>query len=307
MKHKLYNSDKSAPVVSEDPKQVILKHIEKCTDGRVVSRIKRKLSYFHKQMYIKYLIRNKGVKKLKTRIVTGQELSIVLPDNISASLYLSGYFEDQETKGFIELIKADTTFIDIGAHIGYYSILSDYVGGPDTKIISIEPTPFTFELLAENTKRLHQGIQLNMALHSKPGKMEINDYGIRYMSFNSFEDARLNIKIQGKKISVRVETMDNIVMEFGLKPDLVKIDAESAEIEILKGGHETLLNYKPTLFIEVGDFENIGVGSSLKIIDFLSAYGYLPYEYKNDFVPHIKHNGAYPSMSLFFFHEERIK
>jgi FkbM family methyltransferase len=288
-----------------EKKLEVFNYIDAYQDQAFISRLKRKLSYFHKQLYIKYLIKSGTFNKLKVKIVTGQEMSIVLPDNISSSLYTSGFFETEETKGFISLMKEACTFLDIGSHIGYYSVLANHFGGPNSKVLSIEPTPSTFEILKENTNTPN-GIQLNIALYSKQGKMSLNDYGYRYMSLNSVKDARLDTKIKGLKIDVIIDTLDNVVEKFNLKPDVIKIDAESAELEILKGAIKTISNYKPIFFIEVGDFESIDSNSSIKIIDYLASFNYLAYEYTDKFSIHQKRSDSYPSMSLFFFHESKI-
>lgn len=289
-----------------DKKRAIVEYIDQYQSKSLLKRISRKLSYFHKQVYMKYLIQTGKYHKMEVPILTGQVMNIVLPDNISSCLYTSKFFEVEETKGFVQLVDKDCIFLDIGSHIGYYSVLARHLGGENCKIISIEPTPSTFDILKKNTN-FPNSIQLNIAMYSSTGKMTLNDYGYRYMSLNSLKDARLDEKIEGKKIEVELDTVDNIVNKYKLKPTLIKIDAESAEVEILKGASDTINAFKPHFFIEVGDFETIDKEGSIKIIDLLANYSYMPLEYNNGFYPHKKRNEAYPSMSLFFIHESNIK
>lgn len=269
-----------------------------------LSRIKRKLSYFHKQLFIKYLIKTKEVRKFKIKIITGDKMEIVLPDNISQSLYLIGFFEGEETKAFLLLMKQGGTFIDIGAHIGYYSVLAKAIGGKEAKIVSIEPTPSTFNILKENMENNHNSILLNIGLYATEGTMEFNDFGIQHMCLNSFKEARLDHKIVGEKINIPVKSLDSIVNELKIIPSVIKIDAESAELDIIKGGLDTLSSYNIKIFIEVGDFENTGLNNSIKIIEALEALQYKVFEFRNEqFIPHQKRNDKYPSMSLFFSKE----
>lgn len=270
----------------------------------LLTRIFKKFSYFHKQLYIRYLIKTNNIRKFKTQIITGDKMEIVLPDNISQSLYLIGFFEGEETKAFLTLMKPGETFIDIGAHIGYYSVLAKAIGGIESKVISIEPTPSTFNILKENMENRHNTTLMNIGLFATEGTMEFNDFGIQHMCLNSFKEARLDHKISGEKINIPVKSLDSIVNELKIIPSLIKIDAESAELEIIKGGLETLSSYGPKIFIEVGDFENTGSSNSIKIIEALEALQYRVYEFKDEkFIPHQKRKDKYPSMSLYFSKE----
>ncbi|HRO07526.1 MAG: FkbM family methyltransferase [Bacteroidia bacterium] len=285
-------------------KEKLFATIDFYNSKNLLTRIFKKFSYFHKQLYICYLIKTNNIRKFKTQILTGDKMEIVLPDNISLSLYLIGFFEGEETKAFLTLMKPGETFIDIGAHIGYYSVLAKAIGGIESKVISIEPTPSTFNILKENMQNRHNTTLMNIGLYATEGKMEFNDFGIQQMCLNSFKEARLDHKISGEKINIKVETLDSIVHELKIEPSIIKIDAESAELDIIKGGLKTLSSYNVRIFIEVGDFEHTGSNNSIKIIEALEALQYRVYELMdNKFIPHQKSKDKYPSMSLYFSKE----
>jgi hypothetical protein len=70
-------------------------------------------------------------------------------------------------------------------------------------------------------------------------------------------------------------------------PTVVKIDAESAELEILKGMVQTLSSSQPIVSVEVGDFDLAGVPKSREVVEFVLQYGYVAFEYKTGkFVNH---------------------
>ena len=266
-----------------------------------VIKVQKKLSYFHKQIFIAILLRFEKIWITHKKIFTGDIMKIVLPDNISSSLYLVGFFEGEETKAFFHLMKPGDTFIDIGAHIGYYSVLANAVGGDESKIVAIEPTPSTFTILKENLKNKSNVSKLNIGLFSINGTIEFNDFGIRYMCLNSFKDARLDQKISGEKLTIPVKTLDSVVDELKIRPTLIKIDAESAELDIIKGGVNTLSSDNIKIFLEVGDYENTGLNNSIQIIEALEKLDYNTYEFRNNqFILHDKRQGKYPSMSLYF-------
>lgn len=275
--------------------------IDNYQSTRIIYKIRNKLSYFYKQVFIAILLKLGKIWVTHKKMFTGDIMKIVLPDNISSSLYLVGFFEGNETKAFLHLMKPGDTFVDIGAHIGYYSVLAKALGGEQSKVVAIEPTPSTFNILEKNLENKSKVSLLNIGLFSVNGTIEFNDYGIRYMCLNSFKDARLNEKIYGKKLTIPVKTLDTIVDQLNINPTLIKIDAESAELDIINGGKNTLTSNNLKLILEVGDYENTGLNNSIKIIEALEKLGYKSYEFRgNRFEPHEKRLDKYPSMSLFF-------
>lgn len=282
-------------------KEVYFKIIDNYYSRTLISRIRRKLSYFHKQILIAFLKRYGKIRIATSKIITGDSMKIVLPDNISSALYLAGFFEGEESKAFMQIMKPGDTFIDVGAHIGYYSVLAKALGGESARVVAIEPTPSTFTILEENLQNKANATVLNMGLHSTNGTMEFNDFGIQYMCLNSIKEARLDHKITGKKINIPVKMLDTIVDDLNIYPSVIKIDAESAELDIIHGGLKTLSERNVKIFIEVGDYENTGLNNSIQIIESLESLHYKSYEFKdNQFIPHQKRRGPYPSMSLYF-------
>ena len=284
-------------------KQSLIKDIHAKTSRSLLNRIVRYVKYYPKQSEIKQLIKTGQAKRTTTRLITGDHFDIVLPDNISRNTYLTGFFEAEDTEAFIKLINEGDTFVDIGAHLGYYSMLAARLSGPQGKVVSFEPTPSTFEVLQTNLNRFENSSGYNVALFSTAGELAFNDYGIQYMSLNSYTKARVNgLELEPNEIKVPTIVFDEFVAKHNIEPNIIKIDAESAELEILKGSVETIRKYRPKYFIEVGDFAEIDAQSSLKIIKFLESEGYGCYEYGADgFVPHQKRQDPYPSLNLYFF------
>jgi hypothetical protein len=82
-------------------------------------------------------------------------------------------------------------------------------------------------------------------------------------------------------------SLDEYVEVRGLRPDFVKIDAESAEIEVLRGMQATLSRFQPTVTLEVGDVSPEAPVSSRELVQFLVARGYQAFEYAGgSIIPH---------------------
>jgi len=157
-------------------------------------------------------------------------------------------------------------FIDIGAHIGKYSIfLSKYF----SKIIAIEPDKNNFNLLSKNIRinKLEDKIfLLNIAILDKE----------KFVWFFEYEDSvkssikKSKIETLIEKYKVRSISLDELVERLGIdveKIRLIKIDVEGAEFEVIKGAIRTLKNSKPILLIEIKKNE-------VKILKLLKHLGY---------------------------------
>jgi len=212
-----------------------------------------------------------------------ERMRVVIPEIVSISIYRYGYFEEGLTRMVLEYLKPGMTFIDIGSHFGYFTLLSSYIVGETGKVHAFDPTKSTFEMLKLNTEGKKNVILNNLAVSSKKGRVSINDYGIRYSAWNSLHNARLPERVMRKlkplRYDVNTLSVDEYINENNVKPDFIKIDAESHEYEILSGMNQTIDKYHPIITVEVGDFDIEGVPSSRKIIEFLIDKGYQPYEY----------------------------
>ncbi len=151
-----------------------------------------------------------------------------------------GKFEPYLTKLFLKELKAEMKVVDIGANIGYYSILAAKAG---CRVLAFEPEKKNFELLLENIKlnKVSEKIRpFNLALGDKRGQLKLN------VSFKNFGDHSFFSK-KDKVELVRVDTLDNLV---GQKIDFIKSDTQGYESRIFAGAINTITKYKPTILYE---------------------------------------------------------
>ena len=81
----------------------------------------------------------------------GRPMHVHLPDLVGVKLYQYGFFEEGLTRALIEKLRPGDSFVDIGAHVGYYTILASLLVGADGHVVSFEPTPRTRTELSANT------------------------------------------------------------------------------------------------------------------------------------------------------------
>src|SRR5205823_1875398 len=105
-----------------------------------------------------------GTRKT-ARTFWGREMSVVLPDQVSVSLYRYGFVEEGLIRLVLEYVKPGMTFFDIGAHFGFFSLLASSLVGDAGQVHSFEPTPNTFAVLEENVAACGNVRVNNMAVY----------------------------------------------------------------------------------------------------------------------------------------------
>jgi FkbM family methyltransferase len=174
--------------------------------------------------------------------------------------------------------------VDVGAHMGKYTIIASKRVGANGKVIAIEAHPGNYEMLNHNIKLngLTNVIPLNYAVYSKESKIKLYmpDEESGYTMHHSVMFNYLSSKypLQGKDnekfIEVNANTLDNLLQKNGISQvNWIKIDVEGAEFEVLKGSANILSTSKDiTLLIEI---HNPGDTNHYKqIIDFLKPYNF---------------------------------
>lgn len=205
-------------------------------------------------------------------------MRIRLPESVSSQLYLDGAFEFDLTETFLRLVRPGWVVVDVGAHLGYYTLLAARLVGPTGQVHAFEPTPATRALLVTNTRE-HQNVRVvDRAAWSRPATLSFQDFGVSNSAFNSaFPPRSASLNATRPKIHVvQAVSLDDYCTEAGIVPDLVKIDAESAESHVLEGMSRLMTADPPFITIEVGDEVSTGTPSSRELLDDVIRHGYTP-------------------------------
>ena len=214
-------------------------------------------------------------------------MHVHLPDLVGVKLYQYGFFEEGLTRALIEMLRPGDTFVDIGAHVGYYTILASLLVGAEGHVVSFEPTPRTRQELFANTAGLGNVQIVPMAAWDATERLTLQDFGWRQSSFNSVVAARLDGNRRFESIEVEAVAVDDWLGAHGMVPAFIKIDAESAEQRVLRGLRRTIEQHHPILSLEIGDYDLPGVPSSAELIRSIIEQGYDAFEYRDGtFVKH---------------------
>jgi FkbM family methyltransferase len=175
--------------------------------------------------------------------------------------------------------KEGDTVIDIGAHIGRYTIVSSKMVGKTGKVVAIEADLDTFQLLKRNValNNLTNVLPLNIAVFSTKTRIKLYEQSAS-AKYNSLILSRA--KQTEKYVEINADTLDSILELNGINQvNWIKIDVEGAEFEVLKGATKTLSRGNIALLIEI---HNIGDSNHYdNIVDFLKHYSYeMAFEYR---------------------------
>lgn len=220
----------------------------------------------------------------RCRTFFGESMSVRGGEIVSELLARYSFFELELTHALIGLLAPGMTFLDVGAHLGYFSLLAARIVGDDGRVEAFEPSPATFSMLRKNTAHCRSVNCLPLAIWERSGALAFRDYGDKLSAFNSFADPRLVGPLRDEACRGQVERQVNAVSldehcaARALRPDVIKIDAESAELAVLRGADTVLREFRPVVSVEVGDLDIDGVASSRTLVHHLAERGYLPFE-----------------------------
>jgi len=177
-------------------------------------------------------------------------------------IYAANRIHEQHTTWMIEreLLRGDQVYLDLGANIGYFSLLASRIVGPKGKVFSFEPEPRNFSCLVKN-KELNGYTQMNpfqKAASDKDGKttLYICPYDTGHHTIRQSEGItsyETNAKFDKDRITavdVPTISIDAFLKEQNIaEVDLIKIDVEGAEFLAINGMKETLKGCKNTKII----------------------------------------------------------
>jgi FkbM family methyltransferase len=189
-----------------------------------------------------------------------QNKQMLVPSNdtiVGRSVSHTGTYDETEKNILLQLVKPGDTVIEVGANIGSYSVYLAERIGEEGVLIALEPFRLLHQILNANIALNGIGnvFTLNMGLCDGPARTVIADGPNlnrldNYGASSLVDDSRKTwFLVDPVKEKVRMAPLDSLDLDIN-KLDFVKIDAESMEYEVLRGGKETIRKFKPVLYVE---------------------------------------------------------
>jgi FkbM family methyltransferase len=158
---------------------------------------------------------------------------------VSPTLLHNGCFEPLETELVMRVVRPGDVVLDLGANIGYYTLLFARLVGERGKVIAFEPDPNNFKLLHKNVcaNGYQNVILLNKAVADTQGTVQL------FLSEDNKGDHRLYDSGDNRSsIFVETITIDEAISNITDRVDLIKMDIQGSEPRPLRGMCQTLAN-----------------------------------------------------------------
>ena len=171
-------------------------------------------------------------KLFKPRSVMVQGHRMWLDDKDTLELAVHEVYEPVETALLKEHLKDGQTFIDIGANIGYYTLLAARIVGPQGKAYAFEPDATNYKLLQKNiaANGYANVVAVNKALSNKTGTTRL------YLNPSNRGDHRIYDSHDGRSaIGIEMVTLDQYFKKLDKKVHFIKMDIQGAEAAALDG------------------------------------------------------------------------
>jgi FkbM family methyltransferase len=214
------------------------------------------------------------IKKLHN----GQLIRLIPQDHIQRTLLWYGFYEKESIQTWEKLIVKDSVVIDIGANIGYYTLIAAHkaING---SVHSFEPVPTSFQALQKNISLNN----LSNVIANPCGVSNVQSLEKYYVS--SIDNSGMSGMRPAENFSGLVETINTITIddyssEHELRRiDFIKIDIEGNELNALMGMKKVLQKFKPIIFIELVQEHLVKYDTNIAgVYSFLRSYNYAPYE-----------------------------
>ena len=179
--------------------------------------------------------------------VRGADMYSNTPDRLLASfLWKTAILESYETRLLKQLVNPGMRVVDIGANIGYYTLLLARLVGLTGEVIAFEPDPNNYRLLVKNATRnqFETITAVNKAVvnYNGPARLFINKGHRGDHRIYAGEELRSSVYIEATTLDAHLT---------GRPIDVVKMDIQGAEMLAFEGMTETIsLNPRLMIFTE---------------------------------------------------------
>lgn len=176
--------------------------------------------------------------------------------------YWLGSYEMTKRRAFEKEIPSGAVLYDIGANVGYFSLLAAKLAGPEGRVYAFEPLP-------RNIEYLEKHIKINKFENIEVVDAAVSDHGGE-AHFDLGASSAMGHLAETGGITVRMVALDEMLEAGDIRPpDYIKVDVEGAEYEALKGARKLLEKYHPILFLDTHQRE-----AHLPTIELLQSLGY---------------------------------
>lgn len=203
----------------------------------IYARVARWLSHDDIRRVVSNVLGRTSVRSLIAETREGRFILDPRDRIISWSIICKGTWEPDESRVLGNLLRSGDVAIDIGAHVGWYTMVFANRVGETGRVIAFEPAPENFSLLKMNVELNDKtNVRLeNVALGDRSGEVVLrrdgDNFGDHYVRFGQANES-------GKGVAVRCVTLDELALPQRIR--LIKLDCQGSEPAILAGATNAL-------------------------------------------------------------------
>jgi FkbM family methyltransferase len=180
--------------------------------------------------------------------------------SMNTELLCRGIYEPATTRIFKNLLKAGDNVVDVGANIGYFSLLAAKLVGNKGRVYSFEPNK-------DNIDQLYKNSELNNFYNIKPYMVALSNRSGQadfYLAENPTEHSLIKTNRHDAKTTVTTAKLDDILVMNRFPIKLIKTDTEGNDLAVLQGAEQTIRN-NPDIYLIV-EVYSIGLKAQNKTV-----------------------------------------
>ena len=196
------------------------------------------------------------LRPARVRVRGGFTMLLDPRDLVPLSLLRSGEWQPEVWDALAPALPKGAVFLDVGAHIGTFTLKASRQVGPEGKAVAFEPNPETLALLRDNVSANRMDNVTVEGIACTDQEQQLTLYAAPTINTGASSLSQTNAAYGSgpppRPFQVRGRPIDDVVRELNLsRVDAIKIDVEGAELQVLRGAVETLKRFHPKIVLEI--------------------------------------------------------
>lgn len=204
----------------------------------------------------------------------GMTMNLGIVDVIERTLLTTGHWDPIVEQVLQSCVQPGDTFMDVGANIGYFSLLASQLVGETGRVVSFEPSA---RALSRLTAHLCLNQCSNVTVCSQAMGEACGSEQLNWAPSSNIGGSTIarGIPSQGYSEQIAVRRLDDVCREMQLAPSFLKIDVEGFELFALRGAEDTLRKFHPIVVCELTNRFLVDHGQSgSEMLQFMRGLGY---------------------------------
>jgi len=196
------------------------------------------------------LVQSWSGRDQRLTLMDGKSIRIDLNDRIQRLMW-GGAYEPHVRRTLTALLRPGDTFVDVGAHIGFFSLIASSLVGSSGRVYAFEANPDVFSKLLANATAYPWLTALSQAVWRESGAVSFSD---PCHPEETGWGKLTAVRNEGHAVTVQATSLDDWHKSVEFRPiRAIKIDAEGSEEFILRGARRLIESARPFLIVELND------------------------------------------------------